>query len=182
MTADLSKQGANRFWAKGDIYESIEGLGGSGFDDILTGDDQANRIYGDVMDFDPDRYPGENRGADVLRGLGGNDELFGMQGADDLGGGAGADRLDGGPGRDILTGGAGDDTFVFATGYGRDRITDFSDGDRVDLRDHEAVSSFDDLMGLATSSGSDTEFALGADRLVLEGVQLVDLDAGDFVF
>ena len=37
-------------------------------------------------------------------------------------------------------------------------------------------------MRRATSSGSDTEFDLGADRLVLEGVQLADLDAGDFLF
>jgi Ca2+-binding RTX toxin-like protein len=48
-------------------------------------------------------------------------------------------------GDDILTGGAGADLFVFADGDGADVITDFGDGDRIDLR---AVSSIDDFADL----------------------------------
>ncbi len=68
----------------------------------------------------------------LLNGLGGNDVLVGS---------AGDDVLIGGPGSDVMTGGGGKDVFWFgpndfgATGgaAGADRITDFADGDRIDL-------------------------------------------------
>jgi serralysin len=77
----------------------------------------------------------------------GNDKLIGNDAAnmldagagdDNLDGGAGNDRLIGGAGKDSLTGGSGNDTFVFASGdsavgLGRDVVTDFASGDRIDL-------------------------------------------------
>ncbi len=59
-----------------DVLSNIENVNGSGFDDILTGDSQVNR----------------------LAGAGGNDALKGGGGNDVLVGGAGADALDGGTG------------------------------------------------------------------------------------
>jgi Ca2+-binding RTX toxin-like protein len=70
-----------------DTLTSIEGANGSGFDDILGGDANAN----------------------VLSGFAGADRLTGGAGNDTLSGGDGADRLAGGPGNDALDGGAGID-------------------------------------------------------------------------
>ncbi|MEH7829149.1 calcium-binding protein [Gemmobacter denitrificans] len=65
-------------------------------------------------------------GNDTLLGGAGNDQLIGGLGADRMNGGAGDDRMDGGRSNDVLTSGAGADVIVFATGSGRDRVTDFS--------------------------------------------------------
>ena len=73
---------------------------------------------------------------DNLRGGGQNDTLYGDAGNDWLSGDNGADVLDGGAGDDILLGGADEavDTFVFAAGYGDDRVRGFEDGhDVIDL-------------------------------------------------
>lgn len=103
--------------ANGVMIENALGGGGA---DSITGNNGINLLRG-------------NGGNDTLSGLVGNDKLFGGGGADLLDGGHGKDRLDGGKGRDTLTGGNGADTFVFADGYGADRITDFSgaQGDRL---------------------------------------------------
>jgi VCBS repeat-containing protein len=66
-----------------DTLTSIENLRGSSGNDILTGNDVANR----------------------LRGENGNDTLIGGDGDDTLEGGAGNDFLDGGLGNDVLNGG-----------------------------------------------------------------------------
>lgn len=57
--------------AEGDVLVSIEGLSGSGFDDVLAGNADVN----------------------TLRGLAGDDRLAGRGGADNLYGGSGADRF-----------------------------------------------------------------------------------------
>ena len=62
---------------------------------------------------------------DVMNGGNGSDVLDGGRGNDMLAGGNGADVLIGGAGDDVLTGNNGPDTFVFAPGFGHDRITDF---------------------------------------------------------
>jgi Ca2+-binding RTX toxin-like protein len=71
--------------AAGDVLISIENLGGSTFDDTLTG----------------------NAGANLLNGGGGSDILDGAAGADTLYGGNGDDTIDGGDGNDALNGGGG---------------------------------------------------------------------------
>jgi uncharacterized delta-60 repeat protein len=78
-----------------------------------------------------------NPGDEVeVHGFGGNDRvtvsagpnirsaLFGESGDDVLTGGAGSDTFTGGAGNDLLVGGPGDDRYVFADGWGSDRVTD----------------------------------------------------------
>ena len=64
------------------------------------------------------------KGYDNLNGGSGNDRLFGNDSDDTLNGNAGNDYLDGGSGNDMLYGGKGNDTYIFAKGYGKDRIID----------------------------------------------------------
>ena len=67
-----------------------------------------------------------NHGNDVLDGGEGDDVLSGGHGNDTLSGQEGNDTLDGGAGNDLLKGGKGDDTYIFAKGYGTDRVVDVS--------------------------------------------------------
>ncbi|MDK3020135.1 M10 family metallopeptidase C-terminal domain-containing protein [Pseudodonghicola flavimaris] len=116
----------------------IERAIGGGGDDLLTGNAADNLLKGRGG---ADRISGDS-GDDHLLGGAGGDRLAGGLGADRLEGGNGNDRLlggkgqdvlTGGHGRDVLTGGGGADTFVIAPGDGRARITDFSEGDLLDL-------------------------------------------------
>lgn len=89
----LDAQSANAGDAEGDSYILVENILGSGFDDWLGGDDNANALDG---------------------GTGGKDVLAGRGGDDVLSGGAGNDTLEGGEGADILDGGTGNDTASYA--------------------------------------------------------------------
>jgi len=76
--------------------------------------------------------------ANNLTGNAGSNILDGGAGADIIAGGDGKDILTGGTGADRLTGGAGTDTFRFlaqseSTVTHHDVITDFTQGDRIDL-------------------------------------------------
>ncbi len=66
---------------------------------------------------------GKGRG-DTLNGFGGFDGLYGQGGADKLFGGPDVDHLIGGPGNDALSGGEDYDHYYFASGWGKDSITD----------------------------------------------------------
>jgi serralysin len=106
-----------------DKLNSIEGVVGTDFGDVMTG----------------------GGAADFLSGRSGNDLLSGGAGNDSLLGGAGNDSLLGGAGQDILTGGVGADVFRYfsagespAQATARDVITDFVPGqdvvvDRIDV-------------------------------------------------
>ncbi|MBS0473503.1 MAG: tandem-95 repeat protein [Proteobacteria bacterium] len=122
----------------------------------------------------------------VLTGGSGTDVLYGHAGNDTLNGGAGNDLIAGGTGNDILTGGSGDDTFVFTNGDGLDTITDFSpgngSGDVIDLHGY-GVANFGALAPLMTQVGADTVIAFDpANQITLHNVDMVQLNAGDFLF
>ena len=162
-------------------------LWGRGGEDTLQGGDGADTLYGGAGTDTLDGGGGDDamhgdEGADVLRGRTGDDELDGGRGADRLIGGAGNDTLDGGQGNDSLLGGAGSDKFVFAGAFGTDTIRDFSDGE--DLIDLSALSmTFEDAMSGASQNGNNARIELaGSGTIVLEGVQLSELDASDFLF
>ena len=113
-----------------DTLIDFENLTGSNFNDVLSGDDDANTILGldgndvilggggaDILEGgDGDDVLSGNRGADILRGGDGDDTLNGDNGRDELIGGDGDDVLFGGNGADILIGGAGNDTLIGGAG------------------------------------------------------------------
>jgi serralysin len=92
-----------------------------------------------------DTFKGSSK-ADVIRGNGGNDTIRGLGGAD------------------TLTGGAGDDTFAYFKKdvgglNGVDHITDFSQGDKLDLRDFfkgHAGASLDTMVHIADGAAGST--------------------------
>ena len=180
----------------------IINLRGSDHDDILAGDQRANKlsggrgndtIYGgpggdDTNRDDIDGGPGDDRlfggrGDDTLYGGEGNDILKGGPGADTLVAGSGDDMLDGGAGADVLDGGIGIDTFVFAPGHGEDTVMNFRNGrDLIDVKAF-GLPGFDDL---DVSSGTDGVIidltGHGGGTILLEGFDIANLDASDFLF
>ena len=120
-----------------------------------TGNQAANMIVG-------------NDNANVLSGLGG---------ADKLAGGRGDDVLNGGQGDDMLSGGTGNDRFVFAPGFGDDRISDFGAGGARDMIDLSALSSAGIRHTLADSDVGAVIWAPGGYSITLLGVDPHDLTA-----
>jgi Ca2+-binding RTX toxin-like protein len=166
--------------------------GGAGFD-LIYGGDGFDVLYGNA---DGDRLYGGGR-RDVISGGGGSDQLFGGTGWDFLEGDAGSDVLFGHQGRDRLIGGAqGDvlsggedaDTFVFADGFGLDRITDFTvfgTDEVIDLAAVSAITDFADLVNnhLGQDGSGNARIVADADNVItLEGVAAVELGSDDFVF
>jgi len=128
-------------------------IGGGLGNDTLWGGDDADSFYGGDDD-------------DELGGGGGNDDLWG---------GDGADILRGGSGDDTLGGGAGADTFVFAGGFGRDRVIGFADNvDTLQLNDNlwtGTLTASQVVANFASVSGGDALFDFGGgDVLVVAGV------------
>ncbi len=118
------------------------------------------------------------------------DALFGREGDDLLVGGDGDDLLDGGAGNDLLLGGAGDDLFTFGLDGGQDSILGFEAGagseDVVDLSAFSTIVSFDDVLAIAseTGSGAFTSTVLtfdAATTLTFQGVRLAELNEADFL-
>jgi Ca2+-binding RTX toxin-like protein len=101
ITASLANRSANTGDAAGDVYNSIENLTGSQFNDNLYGDSGDNVISGGA-------------GNDRLYGNDGNDTLIGGEGINWLFGGAGDDTLDLRIGTNTASGGTGYDTALLS--------------------------------------------------------------------
>ncbi len=172
--------------AQGDTLTGFENLNGSGFDDILTGDANANSLKGnngdDILyggDGD-DTLQGQNNndtlyggdGNDTVQGNAGDDTLFGEAGIDNLTGAAGADILDGGAGADTLSGNGGNDILVWDSfdtvidgGSGTDTLR-LDSGD-ADLTTYGGTLSKFEQVDLATDAG--------ANSLTLDAQDVLDM-------
>ncbi|WP_112663438.1 calcium-binding protein [Microvirga flavescens] len=131
LVASLSEPSINTGDAKGDTYgPSVEGLGGTAFNDVLYGSNLGNILLGGAGADQLFGLGGDDRlfgdggndtvdggyGNDVLSGNTGNDVLFGRYGNDWLDGGGGNDHLDAGEDNDVIFGAGGDDTIIGWTG------------------------------------------------------------------
>ena len=150
----------------------VENLVGSAYNDVLAGDRRDNVLDGGAGD--DTLYGGPGGGDDVMLGNSGDDRLFGGQGSD---------RLDGGTGDDALSGGPAGDLFVFAPGHGADTITDFTDTeDQIDLTAFD-LSGYDDLTFTSGTDGVTIDLsAHDGGTILLQGFDMTDLDAADFLF
>lgn len=183
---------SRRGQVRGDVH------GGSGDDDFFIDDASldvielaaggndtlvSNVSYALASDGIERFFLAGNKNIDAT-GAGGDEFILGNRGRNDIAGGAGADRLNGRGGNDRLTGDAGADTFIFEPGTGRDRITDYTDGeDRIGLSRLGDIKNFADLEAnhmRQTSAG--VLIKAGKDEILVEGVLIASLDAGDFVF
>jgi Ca2+-binding RTX toxin-like protein len=142
-----------------------------------TGNAGANTITGGALN-------------DTLNGGGANDILFGGGGADTLNGDGGNDTITGGAGDDIMAGGAGADTFVFASGFGNDRITGFGTTvglaqDLIDLRGMGVTAANFAARVTISDIGADALITLDTgETITLVGVNniaTVTLAGGDFL-
>jgi Ca2+-binding RTX toxin-like protein/subtilisin-like proprotein convertase family protein len=118
------------------VANSIETVIGSNYDDTITGDALANRLYG-------------GDGIDTLDGGALDDRLYGGNGSDNIFGGSGADTLFGGAGADVLNGGTGSD---FASYYYDGAVNISLDGSVVAT----GAAAGDVLISIANLSGSNT--------------------------
>jgi Ca2+-binding RTX toxin-like protein len=127
----LSNDGVGNGAEKDNVFDDIEIIYGSKYNDRLAGGNNYNAIYGGAGDDfitgggGVDALHGEdgndtlhgNDGNDILRGNAGNDDLHGGNGRDELFGDSGHDGLFGGRDAvDSLTGGTGNDRFL-QTGF-----------------------------------------------------------------
>ncbi len=115
--AILTSTEADIIWA-GSGDDLILAAGGNDTIGAGTGNDQIEAGGGDDRIF---AYSGN----DTVSAEIGNDLVFSGSGTDSIDGGDGNDTLWGGSGDDTLTGGDGSDTFSFASGSGKDVVTDF---------------------------------------------------------
>jgi VCBS repeat-containing protein len=122
-------------------------------------------------------------GANSMSGGNGSDVLDGGNGNDTLVGGNGPDVLLGGRGNDVMTGNSGPDTFVFNDQFGQDVITDFTAGQDLIQFDQDVFASYGAMLAAATQAGSDVLINAGGGNVItLQGVQLSNLQANDFLF
>ena len=166
----------------GAFRDSLEGGDGN---DLMQGGGNADTLLGgdgnDTMDggTDNDSLLGE-AGDDSVAGGSGKDTIDGGIGNDVLSGGNANDTITGGSGDDTMSGGAGTDSFVFASGWGTDEITDFNASlEKLDLS--ATGQTFADLT--ITSAAADTLITdLSGNTITLTGVNASAIDATDFIF
>jgi Ca2+-binding RTX toxin-like protein len=124
-------------------------------------------------------------GDDRLIGGGGEDRIEGGGGVDRINAGTGDDVLSSGAGIDILRGGIGADTFLMKSGFGIEKILDFTpDYDRIEFdsngfnsRDDLQFTEFDDFLKITSSAAE-----ASGNAVILVGIEMADLGADDQSF
>src|SRR4051812_9656115 len=96
VTVNLGNPGVNLGWALDDTYGGIKNVTGTQYQDVLSGDNNANTLDGAGS-------------ADTIHAGGGNDTVLGGSGSDLLYGEDGNDLMDGQWQKDNMSGGNGDD-------------------------------------------------------------------------
>jgi Ca2+-binding RTX toxin-like protein len=125
----------------------------------------------------------------TLTGNGLANVLTGGAGVDTLRGLDGNDRLAGGAGNDVLTGGTGTDIFVFQSGFGADRITDFDalvqgGQDLLDISGYAGINAGNFASQVQITSlgaGASTLVSIGLDSITLTGINSGQVDMSDFL-
>lgn len=159
---DTDAQGRDR-----DVALYLVGDESRAREDMLVGNDGADRLYGGYMidslygGIGADRVYGGYED-DQLYGGAGDDQLYGEQDDDLLMGGDGNDRLDGGIGADTMAGGAGNDVYYVTLG---------DDGTVEDVIDESTVTG---------GSGTDTIYIpFQVESYVAPvGVEVIRMNAG----
>lgn len=174
---------------------AVNASGGSTHDLLVKATDPAGHAsvfaVGVDLDLDPD-------GNGIIDGTSGNDVIHGDDGVDYIAGGAGADSLYGGAGNDVFVFFAASDSISGS----RDRIEDFTAGDRIKLLDIDAKDGVagDQAFVLDTNAsfsiGEIRQTVVGSDLLLEMNVdadstpemsilivsRTTNLAAGDFIF
>ena len=148
--------------AEGDVITQVENVLGSGYGDVLGGDNGAN----------------------WLDGGGGNDRLSGKGGNDFLEGGAGADRLIGGAGVDTVYYGSSDRGVIVYLSEGTGRRGQ-AEGDVIAQVENVLGSVHGDVLGgnnganwLDGGGGNDRLSGRGGDDVLIGGAGADRLDGG----
>ena len=180
VTVNLEESILTGGYAQGDVIAGIEQVMGSDYRDVLTGDNEANELYGIGGD---DELQG-NGGDDVLKGGAGDDSLRGSSGDDILEGGAGADRLDGGAGTDWLSY-AGSDGAVSVRLYDGYTGRGHAEGDIISGFENLRGSAYADALAgdgranrLAGGAGDDQLSGNSGDDILEGGAGADRLDGG----
>jgi Ca2+-binding RTX toxin-like protein len=113
--------------------------------------------------------------------------MTGGTGNDTLSAGSANDTLIGGAGNDTMDGGLGNDIFVFASGFGQDRINGFgataTAQDRLDVSALGITAQTFDSAVHMDMVGADTlvQFIGATDTILLANVNMADVTWADFV-
>lgn len=194
--------GNNVFDTRGGIFNGTF-TAGDGDDVLIT--DKANIGFSNTSDTDgTDTVKSTvsyklGANVEILRLLGHADlkgtgtagavdqQIFGNSGDNVIKGLANGNFLTGGKGNDTLSGASfSQDIFFFATGDGKDTITNFVEGQFADLLDvskWHSITDFDDLMAhhVKNVAGGVMIFA-GDDSVTLDGLHKANLVEDNFVF
>ena len=148
ITLTLDGQPGDGSAGEGDnVHDDIETVIGTTLDDVLSGDDLGQDLYG-------------HAGNDTIDGGGGDDLLNGGTGEDVIRGGTGDDALEGSADGDFLDGGPGRDLFEGDNECAAEPCTGGSDD--IQARDGEQDT---------------VNCGVGADMATVDAVDIVALDA-----
>ena len=173
VKAVINNPSANTGEAAGDVYDSIEGLIGSSYNDTLAGSSNADLLWGRDGDdiiwggSGNDLLYGES-GNDALHGQNGNDAMYGSAGSDSLYGSWGADTLNGGHGNDFMYGQGGSDVYRYNTGYAHDTIYDDGPSTDTDILSFTSnIQSTDVTVTRSTTDANDIKLTISSGGSIL---------------